>query len=157
MAWKVQGADEIVVQATPEVVWDVLTDGDRLPEWAFMVKTTTGGRERLGAARRCDVEFAGRPGRVAERCVEHVPPERIAWVMTEDSFGFGRRFADMGFAFTLVPVADRRTLVRNESFYRPRTLAARALSVLFVRRQFARVRRRVLHDLKQLCESVSAR
>jgi hypothetical protein len=29
-------------------------------EWAYMVKHTTGGRESMGAVRRCDVEFDGR-------------------------------------------------------------------------------------------------
>lgn len=152
MSWVVQGVDEITVEATPEAIWAVLENGDRLTEWAFMVKRTTGGRESLGAVRRCDVEFDGRPGKVAERCAEFVPWERIAWVMTEDSFGFGRMFADMGFSFTLEAIDERRTLVRNDSFYRPLNLMARLMSALVMRRRFRALRRRILGNLKALAE-----
>lgn len=148
-----QGADEIVVDASAHAIWQVLEDGDRLTEWAFMVKKTTGGRERPGAVRHCEVEFGGRPGRITETCVEHVAGERIAWRMTEDSFGFGKRFDDMGFSFDLKPLPDGRTLVRNESFYRPRSLSARALSALVMRRKFAAIRRQVLANLKAVTES----
>jgi uncharacterized protein YndB with AHSA1/START domain len=150
--WSVQGMDECEVEAAPQTIWALLENGDRLSEWAYMVKHTSGGRERSGAVRRCEVEFDGRRGRVTERCAEFVPWRRIAWVMIEDSFGFGRMFADMGFAFTLEPIDDRRTLVRNESFYRPRNLIARVLSALLLRRKFRVLRRRVLANLKALAE-----
>ena len=153
--WVVQGMDESIVEATPRTVWALLENGDRLTEWAHMVKHTTGGRESLGAVRRCDVEFDGRPGAVAERCVELVPRERIAWVMIEDSFGFGKMFADMGFSFTLRSIDERRTLVRNESFYRPLGLVARVMSTLMMRRKLRALRRRVLADLKKLAEQTA--
>ncbi|HEY3234391.1 MAG TPA: SRPBCC family protein, partial [Polyangiaceae bacterium] len=124
---------------------------------AYMVKHTTGGRESLGAVRRCDVEFDGRPGKVAERCAEFVPGERIAWVMIDDSFGFGKMFADMGFSFTLETLDERRTLIRNESFYRPRNLMARLMSALMMRRKFRALRRRVLANVKALAERRDAK
>src|SRR5258706_8071972 len=99
MNWMIQGTDEIMVEAKPEAMWEVLENGDRLTEWAYLVRHTTGGRETLGSVRHCEVEF-GKPGKVVERCVELVPGVRIAWVMTEDSFGFGKMFAEMGFSFT---------------------------------------------------------
>ena len=153
MNWVVQGVDEITVEASPEAIWAVLENGDRLTDWAFMVKHTTGGRESLGAVRRCEVEFDGRPGKVAERCAEFLPCKRIAWVMTEDSFGFGKMFADMGFSFTLEALDEQRTLVRNDSFYRPLNWVARVMSALVMRRKFATLRRRVLGNLKALTEA----
>ena len=153
MNWVVQGVDEITVEATPRAIWEVLENGDRLTEWAYLVKHTTGGRETLGAVRRCRVEFDGRPGKVAERCAEFVPEKRIAWVMTEDSFGFSKMFADMGFSFTLVEVDERRTVVRNESFYQPLNLMARVMSALVMRRKFRALRRRILGNLKVLVEN----
>lgn len=127
-------------------------NGDRLTEWAFMVKHTTGGRERVGAVRRCQVEFGGRPGSVVETCVECVPPKRIAWVMAEDSFGFGRMFADLGFAFALEPIEKTKTRLVNETFFRPKTMLARLMAALMIRRKFAAVRRRILENLRLLAE-----
>jgi hypothetical protein len=120
-----------------------------------MVKQTTGGRESLEAVRHCEVEFDGKAGKITERCTEFVPLERIAWVMTEDSFGFGKMFADMGFSFTLQVIDERRTLVQNESFYRPLSLAARLVNWLVMRRKFRTLRRRVLGNLKGLAEQHS--
>jgi len=93
MTPNVQGSDEIVVNAPPEAIWHILTDTTRLPEWAPMVKQTNGTAESLGAVRQCEVEFDRRPGKVTERCSKFRPHERIAWVMEQDSFGFGRMFA----------------------------------------------------------------
>lgn len=148
----VQGHTDVTMDATPERIWALLEDGDRLTEWAFMVKSTTGGREKLGAVRHCDVEFAGKHGTISERCIEHEPHTRIAWEMVEDSLGFAKMFADMGFGFTLVPDARGRTLVRNESFYCPRTLVARVLNAVMMRRRFASTRERILANLKRLVE-----
>lgn len=61
-------------------------------------------------------------------------------------------FADLGFSFALERIDERRTLVRNESFYRPLNLMARVMSALMIRRKFGAVRRRVLGNLKALAE-----
>ena len=148
----VQGWNQVTLDAPPETVWKLLEDGDRLTEWAFMVQTTTGGREEFGAIRHCDVEFAGRRGKVSERCIEFEPHRRIAWEMVDDSLGLSKMFTEMGFAFTLAPAPGGGTIVRNESFYRPRTLAARVLNFLVMRRKFGSTRRQLLANLKELAE-----
>lgn len=152
MSWQVQGSDEIVIEAVPERIWEILEDTTRLPEWAPMVRHTSAQRESLGAVRECAVELEGRPGRVAERCVEFVPNRRIAWLMVEESFGFGRMFADQGFSFTLEPRGGGQTLVRNESYYRPKQVLAQVMSVVLMRGKFRHIRERVLLNLKRLAE-----
>jgi hypothetical protein len=153
MNWTIQGVDEITIEASATAIWGLLVNGDRLTEWAPMVQNTSGGPERLGAVRRCDVEFDGRAGKVSERCVEWDSERRIAWVLAEDSFGFGKMFVDFGFSFTLEQLGDRRTRVRNETFYRPRNIVGRALSALVMKRRFRALRVRVLENLKRLVEA----
>jgi len=152
MGWTLQGSDEIVVNAPPDRIWDILEDGPRLPEWMPIVKRKTGQREIMGAERSCEVEFGSKAGRVVERCVESVPRQRIAWRMEEDTFGFSRMLADIGFSFTLDPQDDGTTLLRNESYYRPKTLASRIMSALMMKRKFHRVRETALRNLKRLAE-----
>jgi hypothetical protein len=71
-----------------------------------MVKTCvieSGGRERVGAVRTCDVDFGGRTGTTVERCIESVPNRTLAHVTVTDSFGFSRVLSDFWFSFTLEP------------------------------------------------------
>jgi uncharacterized protein YndB with AHSA1/START domain len=153
MNWTLQGSDTVVVHAPAERVWALLKDGPRLPEWMPIVKATNGDVERLGAERTCQVEFGGKRGQVTERCVEHEPMRRIAWRLVDDSLGFGRLFADLGFSFTLEARSDGTTLVRNESYYRPRSPIARALSIVMMRRKFRGIRLVALSNLRALSES----
>jgi hypothetical protein len=101
-------------------VWALLEDGPR-------------PLEVLGAERVCEVEFEGKRGQVTERCVESEPLRRIGWQLVDDSLGFGRLFTDLGFSFALEPRGHGATLVRNESYYQPRSLLARLLSIMFIR------------------------
>ena len=153
MNWTLQGSDEVVVHAPPERVWALLEDGPRLTEWMPIVKATTGQVEMLGAERTCEVEFEGKRGQVTEQCVECEPPRHIAWRLVDDSLGFQRLFADLAFSFTLEPRGGRTTLIRNETYYRPRSVLAQLLSLLVMRRKFRGIRLAVLDNLRRLSES----
>jgi uncharacterized protein YndB with AHSA1/START domain len=153
MKWTLQGSDELVVNAPKERVWALLVDGPRLPEWMPIVKATTGQLEVLGAERACEVEFEGKRGSVKERCVEHEPLHQISWQLVDDSLGFGRMFADLGFSFILESRGDGSTLVRNESYYRPRSILAGLLSLMLMRRKFGGIRRTALDNLRRLSQS----
>jgi hypothetical protein len=92
MNGKLQGQNEIVVQAPPGRIWEILEDSENyLPSVLPMVKTCeieSGGRERIGAVRTCDVDFGGRSGRTVERCIESVAQQKLAHRIEDDSFGF---------------------------------------------------------------------
>jgi uncharacterized protein YndB with AHSA1/START domain len=148
----VQGSDELVIDASCEEVWAILEDSTRLPEWTT-VTWTTGTREIPGSVRECGVDFEGKTGTVVERCAEYDPGRRIAWNMEQDSLGFSRMLSDFGFSFTLTPAEGGRTLVFNETYYRPATLLARAINSMVMRRKFRSARRRFLGGLKRLAEA----
>jgi len=152
MDWTLQGSDEVVVHAPPERIWALLEDGPRLPEWMPIVKATTGHVEVLGAERTCAVEFEGKHGHVTERCVENEPLRRIAWQLVDDSLGCGRLVAELGFSFTLEPRDDGTTLIRNETYYRPRSILGRLVSLLALRRKFRGIRMTALENLRVLSE-----
>jgi hypothetical protein len=57
---------------------------------------------------------------------------------------------DFGFSFTLEPLADGSARVRNETYYRPRSLFARFLSMLVMRRKFRGIRLVALANLRRL-------
>lgn len=153
MKARVQGADELVIDASPNRIWDILVSSQELPKWMPVVQSTTGDRETVGSVRECEVVFNGKPGRVVESCVEAVPERRIAWTMDEDSYGFGRMLADYGFAFDLEPRGVASTLVRTASYYEPRNLVVHLMNWFSLRRQFRTVRKRALSGLQRLAET----
>lgn len=156
MRGPLQGADEILIDASPDRIFAILEDGQRLPDWTSVI-STTGTRETVGAVRECDVDLDGKRGSVVERCVESLPPQRIAWAMERDTFGFSRLVSDFGFSFTLEPAGDGWTRVRNETYYRSKGPFAAAMNALIMRRKFRGVRRRWLGNLKGVSETVDSR
>ena len=150
---RVQGSDELVIEAAPERIWSVLEDSRNLPSWAPMVISTTGTQESVGSVRECEIDMEGKAGRVVEQCVESDPAKRIAWSLKEDTFGFNKMLDNFGFAFELEPQGENRTLVRTLSYYEPKNPLARVMNVLMMRRKFGSIRRRSLEGLLQVAES----
>lgn len=155
MPGPLQGADEILIDAPTRRIFAILEDAKRLPEWTSVI-STTGARETLGAVRECEVDLDGTRGSVVERCIESIPPRRIAWAMEQDTFGFSRLVSDFGFSFTLEAADDGATRVRNETYYRSRGLLSAAMNALVMRRKFRGVRRQWLANLKRLSEEANS-
>jgi len=157
MKGTLQGQNEIVVHASAERIWEILEDSEsNLPRVLPMVKTCeiqSGGRERIGAVRTCDVDFGGKTGKTVERCIESVAHRKLAHRIEDDSFGFSRRLSDFWFSFSLEPAGAGTTLVRVETHYDPRGLVGRLMSALMAKRQFGKVRESALENLKRLAES----
>jgi carbon monoxide dehydrogenase subunit G len=155
-----QGRNEIVVDASPARVWEILEDSENhLPRVLPMVQTCqieSGGRERIGAVRTCNVELGGRTGTTVERCIESVAQRKLTHRIEDDSFGFARRLSDFWFSFTLEPAGSRTTLVRIETHYDPKGIVGRLMSTLVAKRQFGKVRASALENLKRLAESGTA-
>jgi uncharacterized protein YndB with AHSA1/START domain len=154
---KLQGRSETVVEAPPARIWELLEDSEtNLPYVLPMVRTCeieSGGRERVGAVRRCDVDFGSKAGTTVERCIESIPNRKLAHRIEDDSFGFSRMLSDFWFSFTLEPESAATTRVRIETHYDPRGVRGRLLSVVMAKRQFRRVRESALDNLKRLAQS----
>lgn len=150
----IQGANEISINARPEEVWAVLEDSTCLPQWATMVKSTTGTAERVGSRRTCQVEWEGRRDEVVERCIEASPPRRIRWEMEQ---GMMKQFFSLvQFGFSLEPNSRNSTLVRLEFLYQPKHLLARLMYALMMRQKMDILRRSLLDNLKHVIEERAA-
>lgn len=160
MTSRLQGRSEIAVEAPAAEVWQLLVDSEQnLPLIWPMVQTCrieSGGHERPGAVRRCDVELDGKLGWTIERCVESVAERRLAHSIESDSFEFSRFLRDFWFSFDLTPESEERTIVVVETHYEPRNLVGRLMSVFAVRRKFRTVRETALVNLKRLAEQAGA-
>ncbi len=145
-----QGRDEILIQARPERIWGILQDSTCLPQWAPMVKSTTGKIEGVGSVRTCQVEWEGRKDQVVERCIEAVPNKKIAWVMERGMMT--KMFSKIQFGFTLEPKDGGATLVQLGFLYEPRNLLARLMYSLMMKRKLNQLRQTLLKNIKNLSE-----
>lgn len=149
-----QGSSELMIHAGPERVYKILEDSTLLPQWASMVKHTTGKTERAGSVRECQVEWEGRQDQVAERCVEAVPNRRIAWVMEKGMMT--RMFSSIRFGFDLEPQGDDATLLRLGFHYEPRHILARLMWHLMMKKKLEALQQGLLGNLKRFAEARQA-
>lgn len=145
-----QGSSEIAVSTGPERIWAILEDSTRLPQWAPMVKSTTGKAEKVGSTRTCQVEWDGRSDQVTERCVEAIPNRKIAWVMEQGMMT--KLFSTIRFGFLLEPQGANTTRLKLEFLYEPRHLPARLMYALMMRRKMEQLRQVLLDNVKRLAE-----
>jgi len=149
-----QGRDEVVIDAPARTVFSVLQDSIVLPRWMPMVKATTGKREVSGSIRECEVSFAGKEGQVTEKCIDCVPNKRIAWLLVKDTLGFNKMLEDFSFSFELIEKGENKTLVVNESFFKPKNFMAKIMVWLMIKRKFHQVRMTALTNLKKFSEEI---
>lgn len=150
MTQALQGSNEIIVNAKPEVIWHVLQDSTLLPKWAPMVTHTTGTTERVGSVRTCQVEWQGRRDEVVERCVEATPYRRIGWVMERGMMM--KMFSRVAFGFALEPRGPNTTLLRMDYRYAPKNVLAALMFKVMMRRKLNEMRGTLLANLKSLIE-----
>lgn len=150
-----QGADEVLIQAKAEQIWTILEDSTLLPQWAPMVKSTTGKIERPGSVRSCQVQWEGRNDELVERCVEATPNKKIAWIMEKGMMT--KMFSKIQFGFTLEPKDGGVTLVQLGFLYEPRHLLARIMYSLMMKRKLQQLRQTLLVNIKSLAEQQSTK
>ena len=131
------------VNASVGVVYRLFMDNAELANWAPAVDAVTdihgGDGSGLGATRTCAVTMNGKKGTMVERCVEAVPERRAAFLVVDDSFGFGKMLTGYGFTAHFTPPASEQTTVRIETFYTPANLITALLNTLVMRRRLRSV------------------
>ena len=142
--------DTLAVEASPFEVWHALKDPDVHARWHPFV-TEIAGEHRLGQARKCSVIVAGKHGETKERCVVEEPASRIAWLVEEDSTGFGRMVSNWRAGFSLTERGDA-TVVAAESTFEPNNVLVRAMLPI-IRRRFHQTQRAILAALKESIET----
>jgi len=155
---QVQIETHIVIEAPPEAVWEVLADSAQLADWVPAVEEVLAcsiGGETVGATRTCAAKLGRRSGTMVERCVELIPPTRIAYVVDDESFGMRRMFDHYGFALDLDGSRSARTKVTLCTCYTPRSPVYSLMNRLVLRRQFRGICRGILEGLKSVTEARS--
>lgn len=155
---KLQGSDTVVVDASPELLWRLISDSTELPKWGppvthVEVLTQEGQSEGLGSARKVHAQFGRKAGYFLEHRVEHVPGRIVAYLIDEENFGLARVLSRPGFSLELRPQDDNATSVVFSFFHDTKGMG-RILNPLIKWRQ-RRNRRLALTSLKTCAEQLA--
>jgi len=142
-------ADEVIVNAPAERVWEAIADPGEHVAW-HPFATRIDGEHALGEVRSCSVLVGGKPGTTEERCSAYEEATKIMWTVERDSSGFSRMVTDWRTGFSLQPQGRESTRVRAESVFRPK-LATRFMTPV-IRRKFHQAQRMILEGLRQHAE-----
>lgn len=88
----------------------------------------------MGARRRVDAEFDGKPGHFVEVRTEHAEGRKIAYLIEEETFGLFKVMSSPGFSLELEPVGENATRVVFSFFHEPKGVIGALLNVLVIRR-----------------------
>ncbi len=160
MVVKVQGQDEIIVDAPVEKVWALISDSKRLLDWGppvrgIEVMEQSDRPERLGSYRRVEAEFDGQRGHFIEKRIEHIEGKKIAVLIEEESFGLFRMITDAGSSLEIGSVGQNKTRVIFTFFHKPKGIIGHLMNRLIILRQQRRNRLAALASLKQYAEKLS--
>lgn len=142
--------DRIAIDACASDVWHAIEDPAAHARWHPFV-TEIAGEHRLGEVRTCSVLVRGKHGETKERCVVDELSSRIAWLVEEDSTGFGRMVSNWRAGFSLTERGDA-TVVVAESTFEPSNLLVRAMLPI-VRRKFHQTQQAILAAPKASVET----
>jgi hypothetical protein len=154
---KLQGRDIVVVDASPNLLWQLISDSNELVRWGPPVQrvevfSQEGQREGLGTARKVHAEFGRRSGYFLEHRVEHVPGRKVAYLIDEDNFGLARFMSRPGFSLELESRDGNATAVVFSFFHDTRGMG-RVLNPV-IKWQQRRNRLEALKSLKSYAEEM---
>ena len=153
---RLQGRDDIVVDAPIQILWELISDSYELPNWGPPVRSVKvmaddAEAEKLGSARKVQAEFGRKSGYFIEHRVEHVEGRKIGYLIDGDSIGMAGILLRMGFSLELDPTEDQATRVTFSFFHDPRGLKGRVINPL-IKLQQRRNRLAALRSLKRCAE-----
>jgi hypothetical protein len=153
---RLQGRDDIIVDAPTRILWQLISDSNELPNWGPPVRSievisNVGSAEKLGTARKVQAEFGRKSGYFLEHRVEHVDGHKVAYLIDEDSFGLDRFLLRPGFSLELNSTEDQATRVTFSFFHDPKGFKGRILNPL-IKLQQRRNRLAALSSLKRCAE-----
>lgn len=153
---RLQGRDDIVVDAPIPILWQLISDSSELPNWGPPVRSVEvmandAEAEKLGSGRKIHAEFGRKSGYFLEHRIEHVEGRKIGYLIDEDSFGLDRVLLRPGFSLELDSTQDQATRVTFSFFHDPRGFRGRVMNPL-IKLQQRRNRLAALSSLKRCAE-----
>ena len=149
---KLQARNEMVINASAQKIWAVITDINLMHKITPGVVKATGRMDKEGETRTCEMNNKGRIGTMTEKLVELIPEKKMVWSIENDTMGMKKMLTDTRFVFLLEKINDNQTKLINESYYLPTTLMAKIKNTLMMKKMMVKIQGQILGNVKGLAE-----
>ncbi len=159
---KVQGQDEIIINAPVSVVWPLIKDSKRLEDWGppvqkIEVYLAPGQKEEgVGSKRKVYAKFnEKRKGWYQEIRTEQIEGRKITFLIFEDSFGMSKTLKDVGGAMEVVPEGTDKTRFIFTFYHRTKGFMGWLMNPI-IKADQRKNRLKALKSIKQYVETGAA-
>lgn len=149
---KLQARNEMVINASAQKIWAVITDINLMHKITPGVVKATGRMDKEGETRTCEMNNKGRIGTMTEKLVELIPEKKMVWSIENDTMGMKKMLTDTRFVFLLEKINDNQTKLINESYYLPATLMAKIMNTLMMKKMMVKIQGQILGNVRGLVE-----
>lgn len=147
-----QARNEAIINAPVESIWAIITDITSLHKVNPRVVKASGRMDIQGETRTCETNNNGRKGTMVEKLIELVPQTKTVWTIESDTMGMSKMLADTRFIFNLEKIADNKTKVVNETYYKPANLVAKIMNGLMMKRMISKAQEQILSNIRSMTE-----
>ena len=109
--------------------------------------------DKQGETRTCEMDNKGKKGTMTEKLIELVPEKKTVWAIENDTMGMAKMLKDPRFCFYLEKVSENKTKIINESYYEPKTFAAKIMNALMMKKMMGKIQSKILSNIKNLAEN----
>lgn len=148
-----QARNEAIINAPAESIWAIVTDIGTLHKVNPGVVKASGRMDVQGETRTCEINNNGRKGTMVEKLIELVPQKKTVWTIESDTMGMSKMLSDTRFIFNLERIADNKTKVVNETYYKPANLMAKIMNSLVMKRMISKAQEQILFNIRSLTEN----
>lgn len=159
---KIQGQDEIIINAPVSVVWPLIKDSKRLEDWGppvqkIEVYLVPGQKEEgAGSKRKVYAKFTEkRTGWYQEIRTEHIEGRKITFLIYEDSFGMSKILKDVGGAMEVIPEGKDKTRFIFTFYHRTKGFMGWLMNPM-IKMDQKKNRRAALQSIKSYAEGGAA-
>ena len=159
---KIQGQDEIVIDAPVSAIWPLIKNSRRLEDWGppvqkidvYLAPHQT--EEGVGSKRKVYAKFSEkRKGWYPEIRTEQIEGRRITFLIYEDSFGMSKILKDVGGSMEVVPEGEKKARFIFTFYHRTKGLMGWLMNPM-IKMDQKKNRRVALRSIKSYAEGGAA-
>lgn len=145
---------KIIINKSPEKVWEIFNDQSLLPKWTQDVQKShyIEKMASVGQLRKNECIVNGKKGTIETRCVNMIGKDRAEFIIENDSFGMTSMLVGMSFAAEFRKISDDKTEFSMLSHYSPKNVLLKLMNP-FIKKKMGKEVEIMLTGLKNYVET----
>lgn len=145
---------KIIINKSPEKVWEIFNDQSLLPKWTQDVQKShyIEKMASVGQLRKNECIVNRKKGTIETRCVNMIGKDRAEFIIENDSFGMTSMLVGMSFAAEFRKISDDKTEFSMLSHYSPKNVLLKLMNP-FIKKKMGKEVEIMLTGLKNYVET----